>query len=144
MSDEQIRQILTESRVISVVGLSREPEKASFRVSSYMKERGFRIIPVNPYADEVLGEKCYASLLEIPVDLQKIVDIVDIFRPSNEVRPIVEQVIKLKEGNGAPAVIWMQLGIKNEEAAEMGKRAGLTVIMDRCIMIEHNRLCRQT
>jgi predicted CoA-binding protein len=141
MSEEQLRKIFTEYRVIAVVGLSREPEKASFKVSSYMKEHDFQIIPVNPFCDEVLGEKCYASLQEIPVALQKMIDIVDIFRPSNEVRPLVEQVIKLKEANAVPTVVWMQLGIRNEEAAEMGKRVGLTVIMDKCIMVEHYRLC---
>ena len=140
MSEEQLSQILTECRVIAVVGLSREPEKASFKVSSYMKEHGFRIIPINPFCDEVLGEKCYASLLEIPVALQKIIDVVDIFRPSNEVDSLVEQVIKLKEANSVPTVVWMQLGIKNEEAAEMGKLAGLTVVMNKCIMVEHFRL----
>lgn len=141
MEDEQLRQIFSESRTIAVVGLSRETEKASFKVSLYLKEHGFRIIPVNPFADEVLGEKSYASLMEIPADLQRTIDIVDIFRPSSEVRSLVEQVIELKKTLGVPTVVWMQLGIKNVEAEEMAKRAGLTVIMDKCMMIEHSRLC---
>jgi predicted CoA-binding protein len=104
-----------------------------------LKKHGFRIIPVNPFADEVLGEKSYKSLLDIPPEIQKTIDVVDVFRPSKYVPPIVEQAVKLKEMHGKPCVVWMQLGIVNEQAAEVAKKAGLTVVMNKCMMIEHSR-----
>ncbi len=140
MSQNVIKEILQKYRVIAVVGLSKEPEKDSHRVSAYLKEHGYRIIPVNPFADEVLGEKSYPSLLDIPPEIQKTIEIVDVFRRAEDVPPIMEQAIKLKQKNGKPFVVWMQLGIVNEEAAEAGRRAGLIVVMDRCLMVEHHRL----
>ena len=123
-----------------MVGLSREPDKDSYRVSAYLKEHGFRIIPVNPFAHEVLGEKSYKSLLDIPAEIQKNIEIVDIFRPAKDVPPIVEQAIKLKEKHGKPYVVWMQLGIVNAQAAETARKAGLTVVVDKCMMQKHRRL----
>jgi predicted CoA-binding protein len=105
-----------------------------------LKKHGFRIIPVNPFANEVLGEKSYKSLLDIPPEIQKTVDVVDVFRPAKDALQIVEQASRLKAMFGKPNVVWMQLGIINEQASEMAKKAGLTVIMDKCIMIEHKRL----
>lgn len=140
MSEKMIKEILEKYHVIAVVGLSKEPDKDSHRVSAYLKKQGYRIIPVNPFADEVLGEKSYPSLLDIPPEIQKTIDIVDIFRKPEDVPTIMEQAIELKRKNGKPFVVWMQLGIANEEAAEEGRRAGLTVIMDKCLMIEHYRL----
>ena len=139
MSRNEIEEILTKYRIIAVVGLSREPNKDSHRVSTYLKARGFRIIPVNPFADEILEEKSYQSLLGIPPEIQKTIEVVDIFRPSKEVSPIVEQAIKLKAKYGKPYAVWMQLGIINEQAADMAKKAGLTVVMNKCMMIEHKR-----
>ncbi len=140
MSRREIHEILQKSKVIAVVGLSRDPEKASHRVSLYMKEHGFTIIPVNPTADRILSEKSYKSLVDIPFEIQKAVDIIDIFRPAEDVPSIVEQAIKLRETHGKPDVVWMQLGIVNEDAAKTAQEAGLSVIMDKCIMIEHKRL----
>jgi len=140
LSQNQIKEILEKYRVIAVVGLSKEPGKDSHKVSAYLKQHGYRIIPVNPFAEEVLGEKSYPSLLEIPSEIQKTIEVVDIFRPTEDVLPIVEQVIKLRALYGKPLVIWMQLGIVNEQAAEAAKRAGLIVVMDRCLMVEHYRL----
>jgi predicted CoA-binding protein len=94
---------------------------------------------VKPFADEILGEKSYKSLLRIPPKIQKNIDIVEIFRPSKDVPPIVEQAIKLKAAYGKPDVVWMQLGIVNKKAAETAKKAGLIVVMDKCMMIEHKR-----
>ena len=108
-------------------------------MSAYLKKFGFRIIPVNPFAEEVLGEKSYKSLLDIPPEIQKTIDIIDIFRPSKDVPLIVEQAIQLKTLNGKPNVLWMQLGIVNQQAAEAAKKAGLTVIMNKCMMTEHQR-----
>jgi predicted CoA-binding protein len=139
LSQNEIREILAKYKIVAMVGLSRDPDKDSYRVSSYLKRHGFRIIPVNPFADEILNEKSYRSLLDIPAETQKTIEIVDIFRPANEVQPIVEQAVKLKETHGKPNVIWMQLGIINEQAAETAKKAGLAVIMNKCMMIEHER-----
>ena len=140
MSRNEIKQILTECKTVAVVGLSREVGKDSHRVSAYLKAHGFRIIPVNPFADEVLGEKSYKSLLDMPPEIQKTIEIVDVFRPSEDVPPIVEQAVKLHAKYGNLRVVWMQLGIVNEGAAEVAKKAGLTVVMDKCIMVEHRRL----
>jgi len=118
------------------VGLSRNPAKASYRVAQYLQSVGYRIIPVNPFVDQVLGEKSYKSLLDVP----ETIEIVDIFRPSEDVPAIVEEAIKLKNRLGTPKVIWMQLGIVNEEAARRAKEAGFKVVMDRCMMVEHRRL----
>lgn len=140
MEDSKIAEILTKHRTVAVVGLSRDPSKDSYGVAEYLKNHGFHIIPVNPTADQILGEKSFKSLLEMPMDVQKTVEIVDIFRPSAEVSPIVEQAIKLKKLHGVPFVVWMQLGIVNEEAADIARKAGLIVVMDRCMMREHRRL----
>lgn len=140
MSQDAVKQILEKYRVIAVVGLSKEPGKDSHRVSAYLKQHGYHIIPVNPSADEVLGEKSYPSLLQIPPEIQKTIEIVDVFRPAKDVLPIMEQAIKLKQKNGKPYVVWMQLGIANEEADDAGRRAGLIVVMDKCLMVEHHHL----
>lgn len=121
---------------MAVVGLSGNPDKASYRVANYLQSVGYRIIPVNPFVDEVLGEKSYKSLLDVP----ETIEIVDIFRPAEAVPSIVEEAIQLKNRVGSPKVIWMQLGIVNEEAAKRAKEAGFTVVMDRCMMREHKRL----
>ena len=143
MGQNQIKDILKKYKVIAVVGLSKEPEKDSHRVSAYLKQHGYRIIPVNPFADEVLGEKSYPSLLEIPSEIQKTIEIVDIFRPAKDVPPIVEQAVKLKQTYGKPFVVWMQLGIINEQAAEAARRAGLIVVMDKCLMVEHSHFTHE-
>ena len=137
MKQIEIREILTKYKTVAVVGLSRELGKDSHRVSVYLKKQGFYIIPVNPFADEILGQKSYKSLIDIPPEIQKTIEVVDIFRPSKDVPMIVEQAIKLKAMFGKPCVVWMQFGIVNEQAAEAAKKAGLTVVMDKCMMIEH-------
>ena len=139
MSQSEIKKILSKSKTIAVVGLSREPDKDSYRVAAYLKKQGFRIVPVNPLADEILGEKSYKSLLDIPVEIQKTLDVVDVFRPAKDAPAIVEQAVKLKAKHGKPRAVWMQLGIVNAQAAETAKKAGLTVVMDKCMMIEHKR-----
>jgi uncharacterized protein len=140
VSENQIRENLKKYKVIAVVGLSKEPEKESHKVSFYLQRHGFRVVPVNPFADEVLGEKSYKSLLDIPAEIAKTIEIVDVFRPTQDVPLIVEQVIKLKEMFGKPFVVWMQVGIINKEAAETAMRAGLVVVMDKCLMVEHRNL----
>ncbi len=140
VEEAEIKGILEKYRTIAVVGISRKKIKDSHIVAEYMKGKGYKIIPINPFADEILGEKCYKSLFDIPEELQKQVEIVDIFRPSDQVMPIVDEAIKLKEKYGNLKVVWMQLGIMNEEAARKAEAAGLKVIMNRCIMTEHKRL----
>jgi uncharacterized protein len=144
MSQEQIRNILQKTKTIAIVGLSKDPLKHSFKVGFYLKKQGYRIIPVNPFADEVLGEKSYKSLLEIPAELQEKIDIIDIFRKPDDVSPIVHQAIQLKLKYGKPSVIWMQIGIVNEQIAEAATMAGLIVIMNKCLMVEHRYLIRMS
>jgi predicted CoA-binding protein len=131
LSREDLRKMLQETRVIAVVGLSDKPYRASHRVAAYMQQQGYRIIPVNPTIKEALGEKAYPSLREVP----ERVDLVDIFRRSESVPPVVEDAIAI----GAK-VVWMQSGIVNEEAAEKAQTAGLQVVMDRCLMVDHSQL----
>jgi uncharacterized protein len=140
LSEEQIKNILQKAKTIAVVGLSREPQKDSYKVSVYLQQHGYRIIPVNPFIDEVLGEKSYKSLLDIPEEIQKTIDVIDIFRKPVDVDPIIEQAIQLKTKFGRPFEVWMQIGIANEQAAEVGRRMGLVVVMDKCLMVEHRRL----
>ena len=128
-----IPELLRKSRVIAVVGLSCKQFRPSYGVAEYMQREGYRIIPVNPNETEVLGEKAYARLEDVPEH----VDIVDIFRRSEFVPPIVEDAIRL----GASAV-WMQEGVVHEQAAEKARSAGLAVVMDRCILKEHSRYFR--
>jgi predicted CoA-binding protein len=131
LDNNKIRQILEESKTVAVVGLSPKPERDSNEVAHYLQTAGYTIIPVNPTAEEILGEKVYPDLTSIP---QKI-DIVDIFRRSEHVGPIVDDAIKI----GAKTV-WMQLGVINEEAAQKASAAGLNIVMDLCILREHRRL----
>ncbi len=123
------------------MGLSSDHSKPSYQVAEYMQRQGYRIVPVNPFVKDVLGEKSYQDLLEVPEEVRKTIDIVDIFRRAEEVPDIVQQAIKLKEMHGKPLVIWMQLEIVNEQAARTAREAGLAVIMNKCIMVEHKRHC---
>ncbi len=132
-SDQQIKELLKNSRTIAVVGLSSSRLRASYGVSQYMQSAGYRIIPVNPKERDVLGEKAYARLEDVP---EKI-DIVDVFRRSEFVGPVVDSAI----GVGARAV-WMQEGVYDEAAARRARAAGLFVVMDSCILKEHRRLLR--
>ena len=140
MSQTIVEEILGKYRVVAVVGLSNQLGKPSHRVAAYLKKHGYRIIPVNPNIHDVFGEKSYRSLQEIPEVLQRTIDIVDIFRKSEDVPAIVHQVIKMRETVGRPFVVWMQLGIINEKAAEAARQAGLVVVMNKCLMAEHLHL----
>jgi len=131
---------LEKHKTVAIVGISRDSRKDSYIVAEYLKSKGYDIIPINPFADEILGKKCYKSLQDMPEDLQKKTEIVDVFRPSKDVPTIVDQAIELRKKNGKPDAIWMQLGIINEEAAKRAAEAGLTVVMNKCMMIEHGRL----
>jgi predicted CoA-binding protein len=126
-----LRRILSENRVIAVVGLSADWFRPSYFAAKYMQEHGYTVIPVNPKYPEILGEKCYKSLRDIP----RKIDIVDVFRKPQDVMPIAEDAIAI----GAK-VLWQQLGVKNEAAAAKARAAGLDAVMDRCVKIEHGRL----
>ncbi|MCP8316984.1 MAG: CoA-binding protein [archaeon] len=134
--EDEITEILRNYRNVAVVGLSRDPNKDSYEVADYLKSKGYKIIPINPFADEILGERCYKSLLDLPDDIKRSIEIVDIFRPSKEVLPIVEQALQLRRKYGRPFVIWMQLGIVNQNAAKMAKDEGMKVVMNKCMKIE--------
>ncbi len=130
---DEIKQLLQRAKTIAVVGLSDNPMRPSHGVTAYMQSQGYCIIPVNPECEEVLGEKSYPSLLDVPEK----VDIVNVFRRPMFVPPIVDQAIQIK----APA-IWMQEGVVHEAAAEKARKAGIFVVMDRCILVEHRRISR--
>jgi predicted CoA-binding protein len=129
-----------ESKIIAVVGLSKDPSKPSYDVASYLLSKGYRIVPVNPTASEILGEKCYKSLMDLPVELKRELDVVVVFRRSEDVLPVVEETIQLRSKYGRPNIVWMQLGIVNDAAAKLALEAGLGVVMDRCMKIEHARM----
>ncbi|MFX0163573.1 MAG: CoA-binding protein [Candidatus Hodarchaeota archaeon] len=131
--EEAIKYILENLRVIAVVGMSRSSHKPSYGIPKYLKEHGYRIIPVNPYAEEILGEKCYPDLLSVP----KEVEVVEVFRPAEEAPGIVDQAIKKQV-----KAVWLQIGIINDEAGEKAKKAGIIFIQNRCMMIEYQNLHR--
>lgn len=126
-----LRRILRDCRTVAVVGLSANWYRPSYFAAKYLQEHGYRIVPVNPAYPEVLGEKCYASLRDIPEK----VDIVDCFRRSEEIPALAAEAVAI----GAQ-VLWMQLGVRSDEARRIAEAAGLTVIEDRCMKIEHARL----
>jgi hypothetical protein len=130
-TERDIGRILRESKTVAVVGLSSNPERASYQVARYLQEHGYRIIPINPTVDEVLGERSYASMTDVPYP----VDVVDVFRRAEELGSIVDEAV----ANGAK-VLWLQLGIVSEKAAQMARDVGLEVVMDRCMKQDHRKL----
>ena len=133
MNDQEIKSLLSTCKTVAVVGISPKPDRPSHVVASYLQSKGYRIIPVRPDGELVLGERIYQSLGDIPKEIS--VDIVDVFRKSTEVLPIVEEAIE----RGAK-MVWMQEGVVNQDAAAKAEKAGMKVVMDRCIKKEHQRL----
>ena len=133
MKDEEIKSLLSAYKTVAVVGISPELDRPSHVVASYLQSKGYKIIPVRPDGEVILGERVYQSLREIPKDV--VVDIVDVFRKPEEVLPIVEEAVE----RGAK-MVWMQEGVVNQGAAAKAEKAGLKVVMDRCIKKEHQRL----
>ena len=129
-TDEEIKDIFALKK-IAVIGMSRHPVKAAHFVPKYLSEQGFDITPVNPTTNEILGKKCYPDISSV----QDPIDIVDIFRPSEQVLPVVQNAIKKK-----PKVIWLQEGIHNEEAENLAKEHGIDIVFNRCMLAEHQRL----
>jgi len=126
----EIKEILTKTKTIAVVGCSSNPKKVAYQVPKYLQEKGYKIIPINPNAKGILGEKVFASLN----DLDQRVDLVLVFRPSEETPIVTKQAV------GQTKYIWFQLGIYNEEAEEIAKAANIPIIMNKCIMVEHRKL----
>jgi predicted CoA-binding protein len=133
MTQSAIRQSLADCKTIAVVGLSPKPHRDSYRVAKYMQDHGCRIVPINPNAHEVLGEKAYASLTEAAMDER--IDMVNCFRNSEDITPIAAEAIAI----GAKS-LWLQMGIVNNEAAAQAQAAGLTVVQNKCLMVEHRQL----
>jgi predicted CoA-binding protein len=131
---DPILDILKKCKTIAVVGLSSNPARASYAVTEYMQRAGYRIIPVNPNETEVLGERSYARLEDVPGEIE----IVDVFRRAADVPPVVESALRVRA-----KVVWMQLGIENAEAAERARAAGLIVMEDACILVEHRKRLKQ-
>ncbi|MFM8944094.1 MAG: CoA-binding protein [Actinomycetota bacterium] len=131
--DAGLARILREARTIAVVGLSSKPDRPSYDVAAYLQRKGYRIVPVNPRETEVLGEPCYPTLADIPDDVH--VDIVDVFRRAEDTPAVAEEAVL----RGAP-VLWLQLGIENDDARRIAEAVGMTVIMDRCIKVDHRLL----
>ena len=132
-SEKEMKDILLSAKTVAAVGLSSNPAKESFGIVQYLKDQGYRIIPVNPSASEIMGEKAYPDLSSIP----EAVDVVQVFRKPEDVPPVVEEAIKIRA-----KVVWMQEGIVNEEAAQKAREAGLQVVMDACMRSAHRRLFR--
>ena len=133
MSKAAVRQSLANCKTIAVVGLSPKPHRDSFRVAKYMQDHGFRIVPINPNAPEVLGEKAYASLTEAA--MHERIDMVNCFRNSEDIPPIAAEAIAI----GAKS-LWLQIGVVNDAAAKQATDAGLVVVQDLCLMVEHRQL----
>ena len=136
MIDEEIKKILSSFKTVAVVGISPKEDRPSYIVASYLKSKGYRIIPVRPNGEEILEEKVYHTLKEIPKEIE--VEVVDIFRRSEDVPPLVEEAIQRRA-----KVVWMQEGVIHKEAGEKAEKAGLKVVMDRCMKKDHQRLINQ-
>ena len=132
-SDATLRSILNQARTIALVGLSSKPHRDSHGVARYLQHRGYRVVPVNPNETEVLGEKAYPSLLDVPTDVA--IDIVDVFRKAEETPSVAEQAV-----SAGARVLWLQEGIVNDEARRIAEEGGLTVVMDLCIRTTKARL----
>jgi len=129
-TDDEIRDILSLKR-IAVIGMSKYENKAAHYVPKYLYENGYDVTPINPTTDEILGKKCYASISDVASEI----DIIDVFRPSDQILSVIREVIQKK-----PKVIWFQEGIHNPDAEEMAKKAGIKVVFNRCMLAEHRRL----
>lgn len=136
MKDTKLREILNEAQTIAVVGMSRDSKKAAYQVPAYLARIGWEIVPVNPFADKIMGRQSYSNLMQVP----NIIDIVTIFRPSDAARTVVEEAIRRHETRGDVKLIWLQLGIVNRRAQELAASVGIPFVQDRCMSVEIPRL----
>jgi uncharacterized protein len=137
-------EVLEKYRAIAVVGASKNPEKEAFTVPKYLKDHGYRIIPVNPTAPEIMGEAAYRSLLDIPEAVGRTVDVVEVFRPSDELPQVARQAAEMKRRLGRPFVFWAQQGLESEEAKGILERNGIQYVMDACMRTVHQIRVRKT
>lgn len=134
------QEVLRKYRVIAVVGASKNPEKDAHTVPEYMMQHGYQIIPVNPTADEILGEKVYPRLADLPMELARRVDVIDVFRPSEELPEVARQSAEMKKRSGRPLVFWAQLGLENDEAKKILEQNGIQYVMDSCMRVVHQMM----
>ena len=134
--------VMKKYKVIAVVGASKNPEKDAYTVPSYLKEQGYTIVPINPTAEVLLGEKVYPSLKELPASVVSKIEVVDVFRPSEELPEVARQTIEMKKNFGRPYVFWAQLGLENEEAKKMLSENGIAYVMDSCMRVVHQMQVR--
>ena len=134
----EIKSLLKKARTIAVVGCSPRSTRASHEIARYLQEQGYRVVPVNPYHDELLGEPCYLDLQSIPEDVE--IDIVDIFRRPEFTHGVVLDAIERATQTGRKPVIWTQLGVHSREAQQAAEEAGLGYVANRCLLVEHGRL----
>lgn len=137
MTDRTIKEILDGAEVIAVVGCSTDPYRTSYHISEYLQSNGYRIIPVNPEYDIILGEPCYDKVTDIPEEIR--IDVVDIFRNSRFTAEMVETVVERVAMTGHKPVVWTQLGVSSPEARQLAEGAGLQYVEERCIMVEHRK-----
>jgi hypothetical protein len=139
LSASDLAQILSDASVIAVVGCSARPTRTSHQIANYLQEQGYRVVPVNPNYDEILGETCYPDLPSIPSDVH--VDVVDIFRRPEHTADMVRSAVARAEGTHERPVIWTQIGVSSPEAASVAEAASLPYVRNRCIKVEHHRHC---
>ncbi|MBF0462178.1 MAG: CoA-binding protein [Magnetococcales bacterium] len=139
VTDAQVLTLLRQARTIAVVGLSPKPDRPSYRVAAYLQQAGYRIIPVRPALETILGEPCFASLEAIPLEI--VIDIVDVFRQAEETPPLALAAVRqMADREQSARLFWLQSGIRNDAALAIARNGGLTGVQDRCLMIEHRRL----
>ncbi|MDZ5812080.1 CoA-binding protein [Halorubrum sp. AD140] len=136
ITDDEGLDRLLSAETIAVIGCSRAPGKAAHDVPAYLQRHGYRIVPVNPFADEILGEPAFDAL----ADVEDEIDLVDVFRPSEEVPSVIDEVRERHAARGDAAAVWLQLGISHDEAAAAAEADGIDVVQDRCLKVEHGRL----
>lgn len=130
-------EVMRKYKVIAVVGASKNPQKDAFTVPTYLQTKGYTIVPVNPTADSINGQETYPSLADIPEDVARRVEVVDVFRPSEEFPAVAKQVVEMKKRTGKPFVFWGQLGLENDEAKQILSEAGVEYVMDSCMRVVH-------
>ena len=137
-------EVLEKSRTIAVVGASKNPEKEAYSVPRYLKDQGYRIVPVNPTASEIMGEKAYPSLLELPEEVGRTIDAVEVFRPSDELPQVALQAVEMKRRYGRPLFFWAQQGLESEEAKRILEKNGIQYVMDACMRTVHQIYVKKT
>ena len=133
-------EVMKNYRYIAVVGASKNPEKDANTVPAFLRDRGYTIVPVNPTSDSILGLRSYPTLADLPEDIARKVEVVDVFRPSEELPQVARQVADMKRKTGRPYVFWGQLGLENDEAKEILSEAKVDYVMDKCMRVEHRRM----